>query len=75
HAAESAVALSDATSAEVASHTTHDNDLAIKIFGYALVPMSKTTFYFAVIVLFAVEIIQSGYKRKLDAERSASQKL
>ena len=35
--------------------------------------MSKTTFYFAVIVLFAVEIIQSGYKRKLEAERAAAQ--
>ncbi|MEM1237132.1 MAG: tellurium resistance protein TerC [Pseudomonadota bacterium] len=69
HAVESASATT-----EVASHTTHDNELAIKIFGYALVPMSKTTFYFAVIVLFAVEIIQSGYQRKLNAERIASQK-
>ena len=68
HAMESATAVD-----EVASHTAHDNDLALKIFGYALVPMSKTTFYFAVIVLFAVEIIQSGYKRKLEAERMASQ--
>ena len=68
HAMESAAAVD-----EVASHTAHDNDLALKIFGYALVPMSKTTFYFAVIVLFAVEIIQSGYKRKLEAERMASQ--
>jgi len=68
HAMESAAAVDD-----VASHTTHDSDLALKIFGYALVPMSKTTFYFSVIVLFAVEIIQSGYKRKLEAERMASQ--
>jgi len=66
HAVESATA-------DVASHTTHDNELAIKIFGFALVPMSKTTFYFAVIVLFAVEIIQSGYRKKLDAERAAAQ--
>ncbi|GFE65608.1 TerC family protein [Litoreibacter roseus] len=56
-----------------ASHAAHDDDLAIKIFGYPLVPMSKSTFYFAVIVLFAVEIIQSGYRRKLDAERRAAQ--
>ncbi len=68
HAQESIDAVS-----EVASHTSHNNELALKIFGYALVPMSKTTFYFAVIVLFAVEILQSGYKRKLEAERSASQ--
>ncbi|MEO0359298.1 MAG: tellurium resistance protein TerC, partial [Pseudomonadota bacterium] len=51
-----------------ASHAMHDDDLALKIFGYPLIPMSKTTFYFAVIVLFAVEIIQSGYSRKLSAE-------
>ena len=56
-----------------ASHAMHDDDLALKLFGYALVPMSKTTFYFAVVVLFAVEIIQSGYSRKLNAERAANQ--
>jgi len=69
HAVESAAAANG----DIASHTTHDNDLAIKVFGYALVPMSKTTFYFSVIVLFAVEILQSGYRRKLAAERAASQ--
>ena len=53
-----------------ASHAMHEESLAIKIFGYSLVPMSKTTFYFAVVVLFAVELIQSGYKRKLNAERA-----
>lgn len=56
-----------------ASHAAHDDDLAIMIFGYPLIPMSKTTFYFSVIVLFAVEIIQSGYARKLEAERAATQ--
>ncbi len=55
------------------SHAAHDNDLAIRIFGYELVPMSKTTFYFSVIVLFVVEILQSGYRRKLEMERSANQ--
>jgi predicted tellurium resistance membrane protein TerC len=52
-----------------ASHAMHDDSLALKIFGYDLVPMSKTTFYFSVLVLVAVEIIQSGYTRKLDAQR------
>lgn len=56
-----------------ASHAAHDDDLAILVFGYPLVPMSKTTFYFSVIVLFAVEIIQSGYARKLAVEREAQQ--
>jgi len=56
-----------------AAHAAHDDSLGIMIFGYPLIPMSKTTFYFSVIVLFAVEIIQSGYARKLDAERRSTQ--
>lgn len=56
-----------------ASHAAHDDALAIHVFGYPLVPMSKSTFYFSVIVLFAVEIIQSGYQRKLARERAAEQ--
>ena len=54
-----------------AEHATHDADMAIHIFGYALIPMSKTTFYFAVVVLFLVEALQSGFNRKLEAERQA----
>ena len=56
-----------------ASHATHNDADALMIFGFPLLPMSKTTFYFAVVVLFAVEILQSGYSRKLNAERKASQ--
>ncbi len=56
-----------------AAHAAHNDDLAIKIFGYPLIPMSKTTFYFAVIVLFAVEILQSGYSRKLAMQRQSEQ--
>jgi len=41
----------------------------MKVFGFEIVPMSKATFYFSVFVLFIVEIVQSGYQRKLDAER------
>lgn len=52
-----------------AAHAMHDETLALKFFGYEVVPMSKTTFYFSVIVLVAVEVIQSGYTRKLNAER------
>ncbi len=48
--------------------------LALHIFGQEIVPMSKSTFYFSVVVLVAVEIIQSGYSRKLNAERAALQK-
>ncbi|MEM8978592.1 MAG: TerC family protein [Pseudomonadota bacterium] len=52
-----------------AAHAMHDDSLNIKVFGYDIVPMSKSTFYFSVVVLVAVEIIQSGYTRKLNAER------
>ncbi|MDA5093500.1 TerC family protein [Aliiroseovarius sp. KMU-50] len=57
-----------------AAHAMHDDGLQLKLFGYDLVPMSKTTFYFSVVVLFVVEAIQSGYARKLNAERRAAQK-
>ena len=52
-----------------AAHAAHDDSLALHIFGYPVVPMSKSTFYFSVVVLFVVEFIQSGYSRKLEAER------
>ncbi len=55
-----------------AAHAAHDDSLQIRIFGYDLIPMSKTTFYFSVIVLFVVEAVQSGYSRKLAAERRAN---
>lgn len=56
---------------QAAAHAAHDETLALHFFGYEVIPMSKTTFYFSVIVLFAVEILQSGYSRKLAAERRA----
>lgn len=54
-----------------AAHAMHDDSLQIKIFGYDLIPMSKTTFYFSVVVLVLVEVVQSGYQRKLAKEREA----
>ncbi len=54
-----------------AAHAMHDDTLALKFFGHEVIPMSKTTFYFSVLVLVAVEVIQSGYSRKLNAERQA----
>lgn len=56
-----------------AAHAMHDDGLQIKFFGHDLIPMSKSTFYFSVLVLVAVEVIQSGYSRKLSAERKARQ--
>ncbi len=43
----------------------------LKLFGFAVIPMSKATFYFAIAVLVAVDIVQSGYQRKLELQRRA----
>ncbi len=52
-----------------AAHAMHDDSLQIKLFDHALIPMSKSTFYFSILVLVAVEVIQSGYSKKLSEER------
>lgn len=46
-------------------HTAH-----LKLFGHAVEPMAKSTFYFSIAVLVAVDIIQSGYQKKLAVERT-----
>ena len=43
----------------------------LKLFGYAVEPMSKATFYFSIAVLVAVDIIQTGYQKKLQRQRDA----
>ena len=43
----------------------------LALFGYAVVPMSKATFYFSIAVLVAVDVVQSGYQKKLDRQRHA----
>lgn len=58
---------------QAAAHATHDDSLALHLFGYEVVPMSKSTFYFSVAVLFVVEALQTRYKRKLELTRRASQ--
>ena len=52
-----------------AAHASDNKELALKFFGYYLTPMSKTTFYFSVIVLFLVEILQTIYKRKINKSK------
>ncbi|MDB4798749.1 tellurium resistance protein TerC, partial [Verrucomicrobia bacterium] len=42
----------------------------LKLFGYAVEPMSKATFYFSIAVLVVVDVIQSGYQKKLAFERA-----
>ena len=56
-------------SGQAAAHAMHDPSLALKLFSHEVIPMSKTTFYFSVVVLVAVEILQSGYSRKLNRQR------
>ena len=41
----------------------------LHIFGYPVEAMSKTTFYFSICVLFIVELIQTGYQKKLMRNR------
>ena len=42
----------------------------LKIFGNEIVPMSKTTFYFVIIVLVVVDVVQSKYQKKLLKENA-----
>jgi len=41
----------------------------LKFFGNAVTPMSKTTFYFVIVVLVVIDIIQSKYQKKLLAKK------
>ncbi|MEM7303662.1 MAG: tellurium resistance protein TerC [Pseudomonadota bacterium] len=46
----------------------------IYLFGYPVEAMAKTTFYFVLIVLFLVEIVQTRYRAKLMAKKAAEVK-
>jgi len=41
----------------------------LKFFGNAVTPMSKTTFYFVIVVLVIVDIIQGKYQKKLSRQK------
>jgi predicted tellurium resistance membrane protein TerC len=41
----------------------------LTLFGHAVEPMAKSTFYFSIAVLVVVDVIQSGHQRKLATER------
>jgi predicted tellurium resistance membrane protein TerC len=45
----------------------------LTLFGYAVEPMAKSTFYFSIFVLVLVDVIQSGYQNKLAAQRAKLQ--
>ena len=40
----------------------------LKIFGNEIVPMSKTTFYFVIVVLVVVDVVQGRYQKKILSE-------
>lgn len=42
----------------------------LKLFGHEVLPMAKSTFYFVLFVMVAVDIVQGRYQRKLMAERA-----
>ena len=42
----------------------------LSFFGYHVEPLSKTTFYFSLVVLVLVDIVQSKYQHKLTVLRS-----
>lgn len=46
----------------------------LTFFGLPVMPMSKTTFYFVLGTLMAVEVVQSRYQKRILAERSTSRK-
>lgn len=45
----------------------------LSFFGYHVEPLSKTTFYFSLVVLVLVDVVQSKYQKKLSVVRGASQ--
>ncbi len=44
----------------------------LHLFGYPVHAMSKTTFYFSIVVLFIVEMVQSKYQKKLMTKKEIS---
>ena len=47
----------------------------IKIFGNEITPMSKTTFYFVLVILVITDVVQGRYQRKLTAQQAAKKPL
>lgn len=46
----------------------------IKLAGFAVEPMSKSTFYFVIIILVAVDIVQGAYQKRLFAQQEKETK-
>jgi len=41
------------------------------LFGFPIVPMSKTTFYFVIVILVLIDIVQGKYQKKLLAKKKS----
>lgn len=46
----------------------------LKFFGYPVEPMAKTTFYFSMVVLILVDVVQSAYQKRILAAKAAREK-
>lgn len=46
----------------------------LEFFGFAITPMTKTTFYFVIVILVITDIVQSRYQRKLQRQKEAAAK-
>ncbi len=47
----------------------------LKLFSYEILPMAKSTFYFVLFVMVAVDLVQGRYQKKLMKERALVEKL
>ena len=45
----------------------------LKLFGNVITPMTKTTFYFVIVVMVLSDIVQSRYRKKLIAQSHLEQ--
>ena len=50
-----------------AGHLSH-----LYLFGYPIEPMAKSTFYFVIFVMIAVDLVQGRYQKKIMLERQRS---
>ena len=46
----------------------------LKLFGEEIVPMSKTTFYFVIVILVLIDIVQGRYQKKIINAQSRNKK-
>jgi predicted tellurium resistance membrane protein TerC len=46
----------------------------LSLFGHTIEPMAKSTFYFTIGILVVIELVQSRYRKRLEAQRAAELK-